>query len=127
MAGGKKIGSVWRGEILASIVLFGVSLAAHADCDDVVKSLRTRHLGAVTLCEVQSRYRAAAEKLRPRGITDATHLGNVYALRFIDKKAGPNISTRTAIRPMPLGPSTLPATRLGAIGPGRRFTSTTPT
>ncbi len=66
------------------------TLHASADCDAVAKRLQTRakiqtsQSIEVSLCELQARYKAAAEKLKTMGVQDPRRVGNVYAPRFIN-------------------------------------------
>ncbi len=74
------------GRLFYSVAVFAsfISLQSFADCDPVVKQLRTAV--KVSLCDLQARYNAAAEKLDGLGINDVNHIGNVYAPRFIRRQ-----------------------------------------
>jgi hypothetical protein len=70
-----------------SIAIALVDPVAQADvitCDKMVSRLQTTHLGAMTLCELQTRYKTAIQRLKQAGIQNPLHIGNVMGPRFIN-------------------------------------------
>lgn len=71
---------------IISMVL--TSYAAHAEpdttCDEVVGHLQTQHLGGMSLCDLQIRYKIAIERLKRSGIENPLQIGNVIGPRFIN-------------------------------------------
>lgn len=70
---------------IASLVILFSAFNASADCDDVVRQMRTDHLKGVTLCELQSRYKGALQQLSKLGVSEPRRIGNVLAPRFINR------------------------------------------